>query len=183
MNSCIFTCLVTDIRILKKYTTTKLYINPVVWLAGWLTNMKRPHYTCGNCLRGETRLWQGAHVSFFFLFIFFSWPLIPPYHHTNTITQCIFISLSHVFVFWLCHTVFVSDKSLKDTLDKVLLSGYFDRAQTHQNGTCEEEEEQEEQTVVAESKPGKQPSEPGNWLQMSGYTDQPWHYDHLPNIV
>uniref|UniRef100_A0A8C9YSX9 Cell cycle associated protein 1a n=1 Tax=Sander lucioperca TaxID=283035 RepID=A0A8C9YSX9_SANLU len=45
-------------------------------------------------------------------------------------------------------------KSLKDSLDKVLLSGYFDRAQTHQNGVCEEEEEeeQEEQTVVAESK-------------------------------
>uniref|UniRef100_A0A3P8RF13 Cell cycle associated protein 1a n=1 Tax=Astatotilapia calliptera TaxID=8154 RepID=A0A3P8RF13_ASTCA len=37
-------------------------------------------------------------------------------------------------------------KSLKETLDKVLQSGYFDRAQTHQNGTCEEEEEQEEQT-------------------------------------
>uniref|UniRef100_A0A8C9YNY1 Cell cycle associated protein 1a n=1 Tax=Sander lucioperca TaxID=283035 RepID=A0A8C9YNY1_SANLU len=53
-------------------------------------------------------------------------------------------------------------KSLKDSLDKVLLSGYFDRAQTHQNGVCEEEEEeeQEEQTVVAESKAGKQPSEP-----------------------
>ncbi|KAE8296999.1 Caprin-1 Cytoplasmic activation- and proliferation-associated protein 1 [Larimichthys crocea] len=51
-------------------------------------------------------------------------------------------------------------KSLKDILDKVLLSGYFDRAQTHQNGTCEEEEEQEEQTVVAESTAGKQPSEP-----------------------
>ncbi|XP_069030277.1 caprin-1a isoform X2 [Embiotoca jacksoni] len=51
-------------------------------------------------------------------------------------------------------------KSLKDTLDKVLLSGYFDRAQTHQNGTCEEEEEQEEPTVVAESKAGEQPSEP-----------------------
>ncbi|CAJ1049708.1 caprin-1a isoform X1 [Xyrichtys novacula] len=51
-------------------------------------------------------------------------------------------------------------KSLKDTLDKVLLSGYFDRAQTHQNGTCEEEEEREEQTVVAESKSGMQPSEP-----------------------
>ncbi|XP_030575440.1 caprin-1a isoform X1 [Archocentrus centrarchus] len=50
-------------------------------------------------------------------------------------------------------------KSLKDTLDKVLQSGYFDRAQTHQNGTCEEEEEQEEQTVVAESKAGEQPSE------------------------
>ncbi|KAK2920147.1 caprin-1a [Channa argus] len=51
-------------------------------------------------------------------------------------------------------------KSLKDTLDKVLLSGYFDRAHTHQNGTCEEEEEQEEQSVVAESKAGEQPSEP-----------------------
>uniref|UniRef100_A0A8C4HHX7 Cell cycle associated protein 1a n=1 Tax=Dicentrarchus labrax TaxID=13489 RepID=A0A8C4HHX7_DICLA len=51
-------------------------------------------------------------------------------------------------------------KSLKDTLDKVLLSGYFDRAQTHQNGMCEEEEEQEEQTVVAESKAVTQPSEP-----------------------
>ncbi|XP_039983972.1 caprin-1a isoform X2 [Xiphias gladius] len=51
-------------------------------------------------------------------------------------------------------------KSLKDTLDKVLLSGYFDRAQTHQNGTCKQEEEQEEQTVVAESKAGEQPSEP-----------------------
>uniref|UniRef100_A0A665WIT8 Cell cycle associated protein 1a n=1 Tax=Echeneis naucrates TaxID=173247 RepID=A0A665WIT8_ECHNA len=42
-------------------------------------------------------------------------------------------------------------KSLKDTLDKVLLSGYFDKAQTHQNGTCEQEEEREEQAVVAES--------------------------------
>uniref|UniRef100_A0A8C4HJ83 Cell cycle associated protein 1a n=1 Tax=Dicentrarchus labrax TaxID=13489 RepID=A0A8C4HJ83_DICLA len=43
-------------------------------------------------------------------------------------------------------------KSLKDTLDKVLLSGYFDRAQTHQNGMCEEEEEQEEQTGIATEK-------------------------------
>ncbi|XP_047435943.1 caprin-1a isoform X4 [Mugil cephalus] len=51
-------------------------------------------------------------------------------------------------------------KSLKDTLDKVLMSGYFDRAQPHQNGTCQEEEEQEEQTVVAESNPEEQPSEP-----------------------
>ncbi|XP_035009631.2 caprin-1a isoform X1 [Hippoglossus stenolepis] len=51
-------------------------------------------------------------------------------------------------------------KSLKDILDKVLLSGYFDRAQTHQNGTCEQEEEQEEQTVVAESNTGEQLSEP-----------------------
>uniref|UniRef100_A0A665WHF6 Cell cycle associated protein 1a n=1 Tax=Echeneis naucrates TaxID=173247 RepID=A0A665WHF6_ECHNA len=52
-------------------------------------------------------------------------------------------------------------KSLKDTLDKVLLSGYFDKAQTHQNGTCEQEEEREEQAVVAESQAGEQPSEPG----------------------
>ncbi|CAK6969770.1 caprin-1a isoform X1 [Scomber scombrus] len=52
-------------------------------------------------------------------------------------------------------------KSLKETLDKLLLSGYFDRAQTHQNGTCEEEEEQEKQIVVAESNTGEQPSEPG----------------------
>ncbi|XP_063331111.1 caprin-1a isoform X1 [Pelmatolapia mariae] len=52
-------------------------------------------------------------------------------------------------------------KSLRETLDKVLQSGYFDRAQTHQNGTCEEEEEQEEHTVVAESKAVEQPSEPG----------------------
>ncbi|XP_020488203.1 caprin-1a isoform X2 [Labrus bergylta] len=51
-------------------------------------------------------------------------------------------------------------KSLKDTLDKVLLSAYFDRAQTHQNGTCVKEEENEEQTVVAESKSEMQPSEP-----------------------
>uniref|UniRef100_A0A8C7THT6 Cell cycle associated protein 1a n=1 Tax=Oncorhynchus mykiss TaxID=8022 RepID=A0A8C7THT6_ONCMY len=36
-------------------------------------------------------------------------------------------------------------KALKETLDKVLLSGYFDRAQTHQNGACEEEEQEEEE--------------------------------------
>uniref|UniRef100_A0A8C7F2E2 Cell cycle associated protein 1a n=1 Tax=Oncorhynchus kisutch TaxID=8019 RepID=A0A8C7F2E2_ONCKI len=47
-------------------------------------------------------------------------------------------------------------KALKETLDKVLLSGYFDRAQTHQNGACEdeqeeEEEEEEQQSVVHES--------------------------------
>uniref|UniRef100_A0A8D3E7I5 Cell cycle associated protein 1a n=1 Tax=Scophthalmus maximus TaxID=52904 RepID=A0A8D3E7I5_SCOMX len=52
-------------------------------------------------------------------------------------------------------------KSLKDTLDKVLLSGYFDRAHTHQNGTCEQEEEQEEQPVVEESKAEEQLPEPG----------------------
>uniref|UniRef100_A0A4W5KNC5 Cell cycle associated protein 1a n=1 Tax=Hucho hucho TaxID=62062 RepID=A0A4W5KNC5_9TELE len=54
-------------------------------------------------------------------------------------------------------------KALKETLDKVLLSGYFDRVQTHQNGVCEEEEEEEQQSVVHESSgSGEQPAEPGN---------------------
>uniref|UniRef100_A0A3B3ZWC1 Uncharacterized protein n=1 Tax=Periophthalmus magnuspinnatus TaxID=409849 RepID=A0A3B3ZWC1_9GOBI len=34
-------------------------------------------------------------------------------------------------------------KALKETLDQVLLSGYFDRVPSHQNGVCEEEEEEE----------------------------------------
>ncbi|KAL3065524.1 hypothetical protein OYC64_015652 [Pagothenia borchgrevinki] len=62
-------------------------------------------------------------------------------------------------------------KSLKDTLDKVLLSGYFDRAQPHQNGRCEEEEEQEEQTVVEDSNAVKQPSEPEAELATEKYTE------------
>ncbi|XP_047209994.1 caprin-1b isoform X2 [Girardinichthys multiradiatus] len=33
-------------------------------------------------------------------------------------------------------------KALKETLDQVLLSGYFDRIPSHQNGVCEEEEEE-----------------------------------------
>lgn len=41
------------------------------------------------------------------------------------------------------------DKALKDSLDRVLLSGYFDKAQSHQNGVCEEEEEDEEQQLEA----------------------------------
>uniref|UniRef100_A0A4W5LA88 Cell cycle associated protein 1a n=1 Tax=Hucho hucho TaxID=62062 RepID=A0A4W5LA88_9TELE len=54
-------------------------------------------------------------------------------------------------------------KALKETLDMVVLSGYFDRAQTHQNGVCEEEEdeeeeEEEEQSVAHESSgSGEQP--------------------------
>uniref|UniRef100_A0AAX7SPQ5 Cell cycle associated protein 1a n=1 Tax=Astatotilapia calliptera TaxID=8154 RepID=A0AAX7SPQ5_ASTCA len=63
-------------------------------------------------------------------------------------------------------------KSLKETLDKVLQSGYFDRAQTHQNGTCEEEEEQEEQTVVAESKAVEQPSEPGMYCLLLQFVNR-----------
>ncbi|XP_061526452.1 caprin-1-like isoform X2 [Phycodurus eques] len=55
-----------------------------------------------------------------------------------------------------------SYKSLKDIVDKLLQSGYFDRAQSGHNGTCEEEEEeeQEKQTVVADCNVGQQPAEP-----------------------
>lgn len=68
-----------------------------------------------------------------------------------------------------CCTVFAPDKALKDALDKVVLSGYFDRAQSHHNGTCEVEERQEEQSVVAESKLGEQPSDPGNQKYINKY--------------
>uniref|UniRef100_A0A3B4H1S7 Cell cycle associated protein 1 n=1 Tax=Pundamilia nyererei TaxID=303518 RepID=A0A3B4H1S7_9CICH len=40
-------------------------------------------------------------------------------------------------------------KALKETLDQVLLSGYFDRIPSHQNGVCEEEEEEEEPAAAA----------------------------------
>ncbi|KAM3609774.1 uncharacterized protein V6R79_020208 [Siganus canaliculatus] len=40
-------------------------------------------------------------------------------------------------------------KALKETLDQVLLSGYFDRVPSHQNGVCEEEEEEEVASVAA----------------------------------
>ncbi|MGH0124859.1 UNVERIFIED_CONTAM: hypothetical protein FKN15_017149 [Acipenser sinensis] len=50
-------------------------------------------------------------------------------------------------------------KALKETLDKVLQSGYFDSTHTHQNGVCEEEEEQ--QLAVAEAPEAEeQPAEP-----------------------
>ncbi|KAM9766199.1 caprin-1a isoform 1-T1 [Menidia menidia] len=62
-------------------------------------------------------------------------------------------------------------KSLKDTLDKVLMSGYFDKAQSHQNGACEEEETREEQPAVAEAVvAGEQPSEPEG-LPSETYTE------------
>ncbi|RXN01720.1 Caprin-1 [Acipenser ruthenus] len=52
-------------------------------------------------------------------------------------------------------------KALKETLDQVLQSGYFDSAHTHQNGACEEEEQQ--QLAVAEAPEAEeQPAEPGN---------------------
>ncbi|XP_034541329.1 caprin-1b isoform X2 [Notolabrus celidotus] len=40
-------------------------------------------------------------------------------------------------------------KALKETLDQVVLSGYFDRVPSHQNGVCEEEEEEEEEQASA----------------------------------
>lgn len=55
------------------------------------------------------------------------------------------------------------DKALKETLDQVLLSGYFDRVSSHQNGVCEEEEEEEPAaTAVAElSEAEEQTVDPG----------------------
>uniref|UniRef100_A0A8C7XPN6 Cell cycle associated protein 1b n=1 Tax=Oryzias sinensis TaxID=183150 RepID=A0A8C7XPN6_9TELE len=44
-------------------------------------------------------------------------------------------------------------KALKETLDQVLLSGYFDRIPSHQNGLCEEEEEEEEEVIVSIESP------------------------------
>ncbi|XP_027871233.1 caprin-1a isoform X7 [Xiphophorus couchianus] len=53
-------------------------------------------------------------------------------------------------------------KSLRETLDKLLVSGYFDRAESKQNGACETEEKPEEQAVVDETTvTGEQPPEPG----------------------
>ncbi|XP_057690683.1 caprin-1-like isoform X5 [Corythoichthys intestinalis] len=61
-----------------------------------------------------------------------------------------------------------SYKSLKGIMDKLLQSGYFDRAQSGHNGTCEEEEEveqlgeedQEKQAAVADCNVEEQPSQP-----------------------
>jgi len=39
-------------------------------------------------------------------------------------------------------------KALKDTLERVMQSGYFDTAQNHQNGVCAAEEEEEEPVAV-----------------------------------
>lgn len=65
------------------------------------------------------------------------------------------------------------DKALKETLDKILLSSYFDQTQTHQNGVCEEEEEEQQQqqqappqqqqppAPVESAECEEQPAEPG----------------------
>ncbi|XP_061826297.1 caprin-1b isoform X3 [Nerophis lumbriciformis] len=41
-------------------------------------------------------------------------------------------------------------KALKERLDQLLLSGYFDQVQTHQNGLCEEQQQQEEEVAEKE---------------------------------
>ncbi|XP_077953594.1 caprin-1-like isoform X3 [Gasterosteus aculeatus] len=40
-------------------------------------------------------------------------------------------------------------KALRHTLDQVMLSGYFDQVQSHQNGVCEEEEAEEQAPAAA----------------------------------
>uniref|UniRef100_A0AAX7VIP4 Cell cycle associated protein 1b n=1 Tax=Astatotilapia calliptera TaxID=8154 RepID=A0AAX7VIP4_ASTCA len=68
-------------------------------------------------------------------------------------------------------------KALKETLDQVLLSGYFDRIPSHQNGLCEEEEEEEEPAaaaapaVVAESSEAEEQTCISHSLVLS-----PFHY-------
>ncbi|MGH0114494.1 UNVERIFIED_CONTAM: hypothetical protein FKN15_019634 [Acipenser sinensis] len=51
-------------------------------------------------------------------------------------------------------------KALKETLDQVLQSGYFDSAHTHQNGACEEEEQQQQLAVAETPEAEEQPAEP-----------------------
>uniref|UniRef100_A0AAY5ET26 Cell cycle associated protein 1a n=1 Tax=Electrophorus electricus TaxID=8005 RepID=A0AAY5ET26_ELEEL len=66
-------------------------------------------------------------------------------------------------------------KATKETLDKILLSGYFDRTQTHQNGVCEDEEEEEEEEVEPQAAPAKtvevevQPAEPGTTVWFAAH--------------
>lgn len=55
----------------------------------------------------------------------------------------------------------LTDKALKETLDKMLLSGYFDRAQTHQNGVCEEETGAAAAAAAESSESEDRPAEPG----------------------
>uniref|UniRef100_A0A8C1ZHN2 Cell cycle associated protein 1a n=1 Tax=Cyprinus carpio TaxID=7962 RepID=A0A8C1ZHN2_CYPCA len=51
-------------------------------------------------------------------------------------------------------------KALKESLDKMLLSGYFDRAQTHQNGVCEEETGAAAAAAAESSESEERPAEP-----------------------
>lgn len=71
------------------------------------------------------------------------------------------------------YLICLPDKALKEILDQVLLSGYFDRVPAHQNGVCEEEEEEEPASaavaaaavVAAESSEAEEQTvDPGPWL-------------------
>ncbi|XP_043100011.1 caprin-1a isoform X2 [Puntigrus tetrazona] len=56
-------------------------------------------------------------------------------------------------------------KALKESLDKMLLSGYFDRAQTHQNGVCEEEIGAAAAAAAESSESEERPTEPEGTTQ------------------
>lgn len=64
---------------------------------------------------------------------------------------------------WLINVVlcFLPDKALKDTLERVMQSGYFDTAQNHQNGVCAEEEEEQVTTAVESSEAEEQAGDTG----------------------
>lgn len=54
-----------------------------------------------------------------------------------------------------------SDKALKEMLERVLQSGYFDRMQSHQNGMCTEDEEKPA-AVVESSEAEEQHADTGH---------------------
>ena len=79
------------------------------------------------------------------------------------------------------HVIWLIDKALRETLDQVLLSGYFDRVPAHQNGVCEEEEEEEAASAAAaavaaaaaaaaaeSSEAEEQTVDPGLWSHAGG---------------
>lgn len=61
------------------------------------------------------------------------------------------------------------DKALKETLDQVLLSGYFDRVPSHQNGVCEEEEEEEPAAAAVTESSEEQTVDPGRNLSLKSF--------------
>lgn len=64
---------------------------------------------------------------------------------------------------------FFLDKALKETLDQVLLSGYFDRVPSHQNGVCEEEEEEEPAAAAVTESSEEQTVDPGPNLSLKSF--------------
>ena len=64
---------------------------------GCLINMKRPHYTYGNYLRAETRLWQGRHVSLFFVVLRRSFCFLALYTDSSQLHTS---QINHWRAFW-----------------------------------------------------------------------------------